>query len=51
VALGVNAGAEVLPFKFLALFVSAGGKGFFVNDGFVVDARFNLAGGVRLRLP
>ena len=46
-----NVGAEYFPKRWLGLFVETGGKGFFVNQGFVVDARFVLAAGVRARLP
>lgn len=51
VALGGNLGVEYFAARWLGIFVSAGGKGFFVNQGFVVDVRLNLAGGVRLRVP
>jgi len=51
VALGINAGVEYLPWKWLGMFVSAGGKHFFVNQGFVVDWRISAAAGLRARLP
>jgi hypothetical protein len=50
-ALGGNVGAEYFLFRFLGVFVEAGGKGFFINHGFVVDARLTLGAGVRVRLP
>jgi tetratricopeptide (TPR) repeat protein len=51
VALGINVGAEVFLKPWLGLFVEAGGKGFFINDSFVVDARVWVGAGVRVRLP
>lgn len=50
-AMGLNAGAEVLPLPFFALFAEVGVKYFFINNAFVVDARFWAGGGVRVRLP
>lgn len=51
VALGGSAGVEVFPLRWLGVFAEVGGKGFFINRGFVVDARFTLSGGARVRLP
>ncbi|MBL8954869.1 MAG: PEGA domain-containing protein [Myxococcaceae bacterium] len=50
-AVGLNVGVEWLPKKWFGAFVSAGGKGFIINQGFVVDWRVTLAGGLRARLP
>lgn len=51
VAVGLNVGAEYWALPWLGIFVEVGGKQFIVNNGFVVDTRFALAGGLRVRLP
>ena len=51
VALGLNVGAEYWALPMLGIFVEVGAKQFFVNQGFVVDTRFTLHAGARVRLP